>query len=193
MRTIYVVTGLPRTGTSMMMRCLHESSDLILVGDSNMDELPKDKDGNPRPRTPEYDFNPYGCYEVSHLIPWEELPDKALVKRILTTNWMTYPEQDDVLYRVCLCLRKKEEVRMSWVRTFGYEWAEERFDIADSLVAAIARRNDVELTSVHYDLTIADPLGAFEHLTHDGWPIDPVKAASLVEDSLYRHRSEVSV
>ena len=187
MRRIYVVAGLPRTGTSMMMRCIHESSALTLVGDRNIERLPVGPDGSIRPRTAEYDFNPYGVYEVERPPVWWALPDLSLIKRILTSSVIP-PPFDGLSYFVCSMRRERDEVTASWWRTFGSPFDTKRFELAEEMLDYM-RDWGHAITEVDYNRTIEDPLKTFLHLEEEGWPIDPRKAAVLVEPALYRHRS----
>jgi hypothetical protein len=189
LRTFYIVAGLPRSGTSMMMHCINESSSLILMGDRNIERLPCGLDGLQRPRTTDYDFNPHGIYEVNRPVVWPMLPDRALVKRLLTTDVIptTY---DGVTYRVCVISRNRQEVRESWQRTFDHAFNEKRFAIAESDKNNYRSRDDMDVVEVNYRYTIENPITTFQLLIEHGWPLDAEKAASLVDPALYRHRAD---
>ena len=173
---VYVVTGRVRSGTSMMM---HAS---IMGG---MDAVY----GNKRiPKETGYDPNPNGYFEgVPDDMP--DFPDRVawdgkLFKRI----GVAFQDliHTGVRAKAIFMMRDTAEVKASAAKMIGNHKVNED---PEGMLAKM--REDVptaDIIVVNYADVIADPLREMTKLAEWGWPIDPVKAASVVNTNLYRHR-----
>jgi len=185
---LYVVSGFMRTGTSMMMRAL-EAGGLEACYQQSRDQM-KDRFADEY-----YDPNIGGLYELErHDYRHPEFPRqfegkliKALNKGIITMNVM----QGGI--RVVFMRRDKEEIRQSYEAFFNRHL--NSVDNLDSQMERIIEqiKNRKDVVSIHtlwYRDVVDNPLRAFQCLETDGWPIDPQKAAGVVDPKYCRFRYE---
>ena len=185
--TITIVSGLPRSGTSMLMKMLEAGGMPVLT--DNM-------------RTADED-NPKGYYEfervkqIEHDKAW--LPDARgkVVKMIAALVKHLPPAYD---YRVVFLRRKIEEVlasqRQMLIRreeptdTIGDERMAELFRKHVARIEAwIEEQPNVEVLYVHYSDILTDPLEQAGRINRFlGGTLDMAKMAGVVDPSLYRQR-----
>lgn len=183
---LYVVTGFPRSGTSMMMRCLHFAGIEPVVSASRETAMAKRNNGP-------YAANPHGFYEVDEREALrvgflENIEDGRAIK-LLPTSLTCLPVRPTT---VIWMRRDPVEIRQSYERTFPAEDFDRKFpqwprthDVQIRSIQPILKdRRSIELIEVQYADVIADPLGALSAL-----PIDFRKAASAVDATLYRNRA----
>lgn len=185
--TIYVVSGHPRSGTSMMMGCL-QAGGMTAAYSSARDDWSK-KYGQQASG-----FNRTGLFELTmDLIKAPEFPalyEGCVVK--LVWDWLRWLKPYEPGYRVIMMIRHPEEVRQSFEATISdrKNLIAENYD--KRLMGWVERltiRPDVfDLVMVHYSEAIYDPIGCMTTLAERGWPIDPAKAAAIVDPRLYRFR-----
>ena len=184
MRPCYVVSSISRSGSSMMMRCLIEGG-LDAAYDFHQEALNVQfGDGAYLPNGDGFfalqdDFGPdfYAKYEGRLVkVPWSRL--------------RSLPEGD---YRVLFMLRDPKEISASMER-FMPGWGGERvlaetcyLGAVNTLLAQLRARGDMEVSTLDYASVVANPE---KELASLGWPIDAVKAASVVDASLHRFRLE---
>lgn len=183
---IYVVTGFPRSGTSMMMRCLKCAGVEPCVSSlrtAKMNLANRD----------DYAPNPDGWYEVaprdymtlgfsasipvgrSVKIPTIALP--ILAPQPTTLIWMH---------------RDAAEIRDSYRRAFPTEDFDKMFgewpayldNLTTDVRAIVDDRRSIQVFDVRYADVIADPLRALAHL-----PLDVERLAVGVDAALYRNRA----
>lgn len=143
-------------------------------------------------------FNPGGVYELSqHQLCDPDFPascDGCVIK--LTWQSLHYAKKvDGLTYRVMMMYRHPEEVRQSYEATISYgkhTTIDKHYDRHfEQHCEQLERRGDVEdLQIVNHRQCIYDPLHIFRWLCCRGWPIDPEKAATVVNPHLYRFRIE---
>jgi hypothetical protein len=182
-----IVSGLPRSGTSMMMRMLDMGGMPVLI-----DHI----------RTADHD-NPNGYYEFEAVkrtkqdSTWLEGSHGKAVKMVYR---LLYDLPADRSYRVLFMRRKLEEVLASQ-RTM-LERKSARGDAAsDGQMETLFRRelqsfydwvpkqNHIELIDVDYNQILCDPLTELER-GHEflGGAVDLAAMASVVDSKLYRNR-----
>ena len=166
--TTYVVTGRHRTGTSMMMYALSQC--IPAVFDMNREEQIRSLEINP-----DYDANPNGYWNVT-TYPHDH-PD-ALVK----CNVHLWPFVKEGDYKVVWMQRDEEQRKASLMKSFGEADSPRFIEFGESLVPFL------NPTIINYTDVVLDPLSAFTTLKKNGWPIDPETCASIVDESLWRHR-----
>lgn len=185
--TVYIVSGFMRCGTSMMMRAL-EAGGLQAVSRASRDAMRKSYADE------FYDPNEGGLYELE-MSDYKQLgfPRQfkgKLIKCLLggINEWTPVPKIKCVFMR-----RDIEEIRQSYLAFFDQPLTapnniiEQKIDLA---IQSLANRRDTEFEVFWYADVIADPLRHFELLREQGWPIDPVASAAIVNPELYRFRKE---
>ncbi|HUW00736.1 MAG TPA: hypothetical protein VMW08_00150 [Acidimicrobiales bacterium] len=190
--TTWVVSGMPRSGTSMMMRAL-------IAGGLEPYWNP-DKDAElAKIAAPRYHPNPNGYFEpgqARHTRAFPRLIDGKLVK-LMGVGPAEPRFRQAAPIRVVWMRRPPAEIRASHLATFGRcpPWtADNRYPTIAA--ARIAHQTSVPwvegLAVVDYP-DVTDPatrLEQFERLTAEGWPIDPEAAAATIDGALHRHRAE---
>jgi hypothetical protein len=184
---VTIVSGLPRSGTSMMMRMLDLGGMPVLV-----DHI----------RIPDED-NPRGYYEfervkqVEHDQAWLEEAQGRVVKMIAALVKKLPPEYS---YRIVFMRRKIEEVLASQ-RQMLIRRGEPTDTIGDEEMAALFSRHveqveawletqpHMKVLYVDYGDVLADPRTQAERINHFlGGRLDTAAMAGAVDPSLYRQR-----
>jgi len=186
---IVVVSGLPRSGTSMMMRML-EAGGLPILSDG---EREADID------------NPKGYFELERIKDLEKETDKSYLregrgKALKVISFLIKDLPDDNDYRVVFMRRDLEEVLTSQGKMIDRLGSEDstaadeamkeayRNDIVRTRLLCRKRRN-FEMIEVHYKnaihdaATIAREVNAFL-----GGKLDEAAMQAAVDASLYRNR-----
>lgn len=185
---IIVVSGLPRSGTSMMMKMLEAGGQPILT-----DNL-RTADAN----------NPNGYYEFERVKRLPEgdygwIPDaKGRVVKIVTGLIMRLPS--DHKYKVIFMQRAMKEVLSSQKKMLG-RLGKEDDKVEDEKMkkiyqehlkqvnAWIAKQPNVEVLYVNYNTMIADPLDSLGKVNEFlGGGMDVNVMAGVVNRELYRER-----
>lgn len=183
-KTLYVVSGFMRTGTSMMMKAL-EAGGMNACYRESKDEL--------RDRHIQGSYNPNegGLYELEDqdYKQWD-FPrgySGKLIKSLNTgvTRFAVMPEG----IRVVFMKRNPIEIQASFIKFFGKELR--RLELYErnmnDIIERIENRKDVKSISVlEYDLVLQCPSRCFSEIRESGWPID-VDSASAVVDPALRH------
>ncbi len=162
---IYIVSGMPRSGTSMMMRALH-------AGGIPVPEITHDSEHMELPRTV-LDCGIDGFY------------DNKLVK--------VFGNRIDVLrdlatYRVIYMLRDPEHILESYWRKWPHGAPGVDFPktvkplqtLQTDALAAWMKRPNVDLLPLDYAAVIEDPDIFMEGISHKGFPIEPSEAAKSI-------------
>lgn len=185
LRPCYVVSSISRSGSSMMMRCL-EAGGLDAAYDSHQEPL------NVQFGDGDYLPNGDGFYALE-----ENFRDPAFYHRyegrLVKVPWRDLPYLTSGDYRVVFMMREPVEISASMER-FGLSWGPERvlaetcyLGAVNTLLGQLRARGDMDVTALDYASVVANPGNQFDAL---GWPIDPVKAAGVVDESLHRFRLE---
>lgn len=188
---IYVVVGLHRTGTSMMIQSLHYGSDgkLPVLKSEAMEKRIRSRQVDPS-----YNPNPNGYW--NHPLEEEVGADE------LTSRWThkhdgkmfkLLPEEmvfaRPAEYMVVWMERNTEEMNQSYKKSFGGWYSDFQIEEAKLFAELVANRKDVaSFTLLNYNEVIKDPLPHYQKLKEADWPIDPEKAAKYVDPKLYRNR-----
>jgi hypothetical protein len=186
---IVVASGLPRSGTSMLMKML-EAGGMAILSDGQRDA---DID------------NPKGYFEYERIKDLEKETDKSYVRegrgkavKVISFLIKELPDEND--YRVIFMRRDLDEVLTSqnkMIRRLGTADA-----AADDEAMKEAYRNDIvrtrllcksrpnfEMIEIHYKATIEDPAGtASEVNAFLGGGLDEAAMRAAVDESLYRNR-----
>ncbi len=188
---IVVVSGLPRSGTSMLMKML-DAGGMEIMTDSE--------------RSADID-NPKGYFEYERIKDLEKESDKSYVREgrgkvLKVISFLIKDLPDDNDYRVILMRRSLDEVLASqnkMIQRLGTEdstAAEEamkeayRNDIVRTRLLCRNRPN-FELIEIHYKNTIEDPTATARSVNaFVGGRLDETAMRKAVDGSLYRNRSK---
>lgn len=177
-----------RTGTSMMMHALIKGGIPALYDVGKADpRLTWLKERG-------YDANPDGLFELYKPNLYERWPDDLDGEAVKVQDW-----QWDKLKKlspgmsVIYMRRQLEPCFKSWYAFTGNsdrnKWLE-RYNRQDLIIERLKRRDDlVRFTEVEYELVVDNPKDEFMRLWEIGWPLDPHKAASVVNPE-YQHFKE---
>ena len=187
---VTVVSGLPRSGTSMMMRML-EAGGMAPFTDG---ERAADVD------------NPEGYYEFERVKDLEQDPDRSWVRQargrtLKVISFLLRHLPDDNLYRIVYMRRHLDEVLRSQdkmldrlgnaVQGAPLEAMKETY--RNDIVAArlYARKHPrMEMIEIHYAETIADPAATARIVNAFlGGELDEAAMAAAVNAHLYRNRA----
>jgi hypothetical protein len=186
-RCLTIVSGLPRSGTSMMMRMLERGGMKVLV-DQN--------------RLPDED-NPRGYYEFEAVkktkqnAEWLTGSEGCAVKMVYR---LLYDLPQDRSYRVLFMRRKLEEVLASQ-RTMlqrngaGHDAASDE-QMAQLFLAElnafgkwVAKQRHIRMIDVDYNRILREPRGELDRVkSFLGAGLDVDAMVEVVDESLYRNR-----
>jgi hypothetical protein len=183
---IYVVSGMCRSGTSMMMH------GLIKGGIPAVYDVDKDDIRLAALKEKGYDANHHGLFELYKSSLEERFPhdlDGEAVK-ISDIQWPTLNGYAGSGMNVVYMLRDMECVMQSLTAFTGRPCSENtklRHNKQGEFIQLVRNRPDVaNVTVMRYEDVISNPVGCFEILKGNGFPIDPEKAAAVV-DPQYHH------
>ncbi len=187
--SVIVVTGLPRSGTSMLMQMLAAAGVPLLT-----DSL----------RLPDQD-NPLGYFEfepAKNLFKDSRWLARARGQAVKIVAALMFAVPQTVPCRVILCERDLDEVLDSQERMLAranhaattplhrHRLKAEYARTIARLKSRLARRAGDQVLTIDYSEAISNPLRTAEKLAQflDGHP-DPAKMAAAVDPALYRNRS----
>ena len=187
---VIVVSGLPRSGTSMMMRML-EAGGVATFTDG---ERGADVD------------NPEGYYEYRRVMDLEKDSDRSWVRQargraLKVISFLLRHLPHDNVYRIVYMRRNLDEVLTSQDKMLDrlgnaapgadLEAMKEAYrnDIVAARLYARKQRN-IEMLEVHYADTVADPAATARTVNAFlGGGLDEAKMAAAVKAALYRNRA----
>jgi hypothetical protein len=184
---VSLVTGLYRSGTSMLMRCL-EAGGMPVEYDHHQDEL------NWIFKTPDYVGNPNGYYGLDEDYARADFAERH-AGRVLKCPAQDLEGLAPGQYRFVFITRNPKEIDAS-MRTFipDGEWCFHRPQLArydeyvTETVAMLNARGSV--TVLHYANILKNPVAELQKLRDAGWDFDVEKGAAMVDPALYRFRFE---
>ncbi len=187
---IVIVSGLPRSGTSMMMRML-DAAGVPIVTDAI--------------RTADVD-NPKGYYELERVKDLEKETDKSYIReargkalKVISFLLKELPDEND--YDIVFMRRDIDEVLASQNKMLKHR---NETDTTDDAAMAEAyrhhladvrimgrRKKNWRLLEVRYDTTVNDPAAAARAVNAFlGGKLDERKMVEAVDASLYRNRKQ---
>ena len=185
---VVIVSGLPRSGTSMMMKML-EAGGLLPLTDGL--------------RTADVD-NPKGYYEYERVKDLEKEKDKSYVRdgrgkalKVISVLLKDLPDDND--YKIIFMRRDLNEVLASQNKMLvhrGEENQTEDIKMADIYMSHIAsvrilsrKKPNWQMLEIRYDETVKDPRSAARKLKEFlGDKVDENKMVEAVDAELYRNR-----
>jgi len=185
---IYIVSGYKRCGTSMMMESLIAGGMDASYSPSRSAKM-NEKWGDPdkvngyKPNTEYFELERDQYRELDFPKGFEG----KLIKCLWTGTSNIAPGE----YRVVFMRRPRIEIARSLLAFFGHvdpPVEHPNFDTTvDKLIDVIRdRRSFISVDEVWYNDVVSNPLDIFTTLKNKGWPIDPVKAASVPNTSKKR-------
>lgn len=190
-KTIIVVSGLPRTGTSMMMKMLEAGGKTVLT-----DNL-READAN----------NPKGYYEFERVKQMKDgdlawLPEAVgKVVKIVTGLIAFLPP--DYHYKIIFMQRDLNEVLSSQKKMLGRlgkgddnlpddKLAKTYEEHIKQVKAWLVRQANIEALYVNYNTMVADPTESLQKVNAFlGGGMDVQTMASVVDGELYRERKSI--
>jgi hypothetical protein len=188
MKETYVVSGHPRSGTSMMMHALITGG---LEGAYSSPRTPRSNNNAA------YAPNPNGFFELVENEQQESWHPRRFEGQVLKSIYGMLPQLSPGNYKVVYMLRNPQEIRASNAKTGRRNRPpvralsdEDYFSKMSHYLSIADLRPDMEVLQVWYHEVLADPTGQFERIRDFGIPIDPEASASIVNPKLYRNRSD---
>jgi hypothetical protein len=185
---IVVVSGLPRSGTSMMMKMLDAAGIPIMT-----DAI----------RTADID-NPKGYFEFERVKDLEKDPDRSWVrdargKALKVISFLLKDLPDDNAYQIVFMRRDIDEVLASQNKMLEHRGED---DATDDAIMAEAYRNHLasvrimsrkkpnwSLVEIRYDEAIRDPAAVAQRVNEFlGGRYDVKRMVEAVDEKLYRNR-----
>lgn len=186
--TITVVSGLPRSGTSMMMDMLRYGGTHLLVDDERIPD-----DSNPRGY---FEYQPIKRLKDGDLAWLPEARGKAV--KIISALLEYLPE--DYRYDVIFIQRALDEVLASQTRMLQRD-GKPQGDVSDDEMRTIMEKHlhrvrtwldaqpNMRVLYIHYADILSDPLPACTRLSEFlGGNLDVNRMAAVVDPSLYHER-----
>ncbi|NOZ25936.1 MAG: sulfotransferase domain-containing protein [Nitrospirae bacterium] len=184
--SVIVVTGLPRSGTSMMMRMLHAGG-LEVVTD-NIRKADED--------------NPDGYYEFEKVKQMSEDAswlDGAKGKAVKMASMLLYDLPMGNHYKLIFMKRKMEEILASQRKMLARKGVDDGFDDGEmrrlfskhlaEIESWIAGQKNMEVLYLDYNDMLMNPLENIRRLNAFlDEVLDAEKMAGVVDPSLYRNR-----
>ena len=190
---LIIVSGLPRSGTSMMMKML-EAGGLPIMTDNV--------------RTADVD-NPKGYYEYERVKDLEKETDKSYLrdgrgKVLKVISFLLKDLPDDNAYRIIFMRRDLQEVLASQNKMLAHRGEADASDdraMADAYLNHLAsvrilarKRPNFEMIEVRYDTTVNQPGEAARQVNAFlGGRLDERKMTEVVDAELYRNRKGKTV
>lgn len=187
---VVIVSGLPRSGTSLAMKMLDEGGMRQII------------DGI---RTADVD-NPKGYYEDERVKDLHKIPDKGWVKdgrgkalKVISFLIKDLPDEND--YKIIFMRRHLDEVlasqnKMLEHREESNETPDDKMkeiyqDHLKQVLSLMERRPNMDVLFVDYRNVLEDPEGNARKI-HDflGMNLDVEKMAAVADPNLYRNRAE---
>ncbi len=187
---VIVVTGLPRSGTSMMMKMLQAGG--VEVVTDNVRKADED--------------NPEGYYEfekVKRIGEDASWLDEARGKAVKMASMLLYDLPLDRSYKLVFMRRKMDEILASQRKMLERKGTGDEFDDGEmrglfsrhlaEVESWISRQENMEVLYVDYNEMLLDPLENIRRLKRFlGDDLDEERMAGVVDPSLYRNRKPAS-
>jgi hypothetical protein len=190
---IVIVSGLPRSGTSMMMKML-EAGGVPIMTDAV--------------RTADID-NPKGYYEYERVKDLEKETDKSYVregrgKALKVISFLLKDLPDDNRYKILFMRRDLNEVIASQNKMLKHRGENDTSDdrmMIDAYMNHLAavrilvrKRDNMEMVEVRYDTAVKNPADAAKQVNAFlGGKLDEGKMREVVDAELYRNRKGATV
>ena len=189
---ITIVSGLPRSGTSMMMRMLEAGNMPVLV-----DNLRKPDDDNPKGY---YEYEP--VKKIKEDASWLENASGKVVKMI---SLLLYHLPPDSYYKIIFMRRKMNEILASqrvMLERLGQIQPADKPDVSDEEMAQkfeehlkkiefwLSGQKNIDVLYLDYRIVIMNPKEQADNIVRFlGADLDTEKMVQAVDKKLYRQRN----
>ncbi|MBT4482471.1 MAG: sulfotransferase family protein [Candidatus Latescibacteria bacterium] len=191
---ITIVSGLPRSGTSMMMRMLEAGNMPVLV-----DNLRKPDDDNPKGY---YEYEP--VKKIKEDASWLE---NARGKAVKMVSLLLYHLPPDRYYKIIFMRRKMNEILASqrvMLERLGQIQPANESGVSDEEMAQkfeehlkkinswLSGQENIDVLYVDYSTIIMKPQEQADNIVRFlGVNLDPEKMIKTIDKKLYRQRSNI--
>lgn len=188
MKKTFIVSGFMRHGTSMMMQAL-EAGGLDAAYDESRNQM------NEQFGDDYYKPNEGGFYELKpkdyKAIDFPRAYEGRLIKCLFGGMAQLQPGN----YRIIFMLRDFEEARQSYEAFFHQKAPFQKEEVflahRDRALGILRQRRDCRVFALQYREVLEHPLFWFRYLKwFGGFPINPKKAAAVVDEKRCRFRRE---
>jgi hypothetical protein len=187
---IYIVSGFYRSGTSAMMQALMAGGLTGAWSEARNAVAAQHADEHYHP-------NRAGLFEIplrEYRQPGFPLQyEGKLIKVLLWGLHNLAPHPGG--YRIIIMRRDPEEIRQSYEGFFLGRKCPPLVGYAERIARAakmlVTRPDALSVSIVDYAYAVAHPARAMIRLRGDGWPIDPLEAADVIDPAQYRFRKEL--
>jgi len=182
----YIISGIHRSGTSVLVKSIFESSELTPYFSLEIEEIIRSREIDP-----EYDPNPSGYFSHGKMFApisdWvSETPDNSVFKAA-PEAFLNSIVQEKIF--VAMIERSQAEIEESYKRAFGHSTLDVRYGCQIRAKELLEVDPNVNFTKINFSDLMSDPVDVFGTLANNGWPIDPIIAAENIDASLYRNIS----
>lgn len=176
----YIVTGIHRTGTSMMMLALGQCIPVYWYARENEVKF--------QPGDGQRCLEPPMADHEAGTFPWHPLYAGMLVK-CFCNKIQNLCIEDPVhvanqrTHNVVYMTRDYDAICKSQFRAFGQDLgitSEEYWNLVQEDIKALNKQPNVNLSVFRYESVVANPLFYFNELKEKGWPIEPAKCARVI-------------
>jgi hypothetical protein len=184
MNEILVITGLPRSGTSLMMQIVAKSPVSVYVDGK------REKDEN----------NPEGYYEleaVKGIVQDNSFLNQAIGKAVKIVAPLPIYMNPELSYRVIFMRRDMDEILQSQEKMLQKDQISERekfrtiYDFHLKKTYRFLKENEIPFIDIHYNALIANPEEEILRLkTFCAFDTPIEELVSAVRPDLYRNRNE---
>lgn len=183
MGPVYLISNVHRSGSSMMMRCLIEGG-LEGVYNNFLDNRVYQENYHP---------NPNGFYE--NVVDEFDITNyENKLTKFPFRNLLKLPVGN---YKILFLKRNPSEIFKSMLEFTPFtSWGPDMLvlefydEVIGYIISELNKRADVTLIVLNYKDIVTNPVGSFNLLKENGWDIDPVIAASFVDETLHRFKLE---
>lgn len=179
-REIKIVTGLPRSGTSLMMNILKKSQEQIFYDDFRKPDL----------------NNPNGYFEsqkVKEIIKdsniIETFADMGWVK--ITANYLSLINfKSSINFKLIFMIRNVDEILISQNKMSGAEISEQAREdlenLRDLTLEIFSNKKNIEVITVDYENLVTNPDSVLKSLSF--FDINAKESLELINNKLYRSK-----
>lgn len=186
---VYIVSGYPRSGTTMMMAALMAGG---LPGEysttrNRMSASRADSDYTPNPDNELYELDDWQYRDFGFPLKYQGKLVKAVTMH--ARNLDVNPAGTKVVFM----RRNPEEIRQSFMAFFADKRAPSREQIENEVAWSLWQMRDrksFDVVEMWYRDVLSAPYPHMRTLVDLGWPIDAKAAAAAVDPSLLRYRVE---
>lgn len=179
----YIVSGLHRTGTSVLMKAIIDSSPLTPYVDPKVEAVIRSREADPS-----HNPNPEGYFShgsmFTSITDWIGITPNDSIMKAAPEAFLSGTGSEPLM--VILTSRPQEEIESSFTAAFGMDVPEYRYTARMQAEAILELASNVVLTTVSFADLTSTPETVFANLASAGWPIDPIIASSTINPELKR-------